>query len=114
MATIQGNGSFGNSGNWSYSWPLITESDEGNAIFIPPHVEDVSFQVAGTFGGGTFQLQGSNDGVNFAALQDWSGTTIASTDTKVWRVGNAPKWIKPKATAGAAASVTATLHGTAD
>lgn len=111
MATKQGSGEFGNSGNWTYSWANITEADEGNAILIPAHVDELSFQVAGTFGGGTFQLQGSNDGTNFATLQDWGGTTIASTDTKVWRVGNAAKYVKPKATAGTGASVTASLHG---
>lgn len=111
MATRQGSGEFGNSGNWSYSWTGITESDEGNAIFVPNHVSELSFQVAGTFGAGTFQLQGSNDGTNFAVIQDWAGADIGSTNTKVWRVGNPPKWLKPKATAGAAASVTATLHG---
>lgn len=114
MATKQGSGQFGNSGNWDYTWLLITESDEGNPILVPAHVDELSFQVSGTFGGGTFQLQGSNDGVNFSAIQDWSGTTIASTDAKVWRVGNAPKYLKPKATAGSSSSVTATLHGIVD
>lgn len=112
MATKQGSGLFGNSGNWTYTWPAITEADEGNSILIPAHVDELAFQVAGTFGGGTFQLQGSNDNVNFAALKDWSGTTVASTDTTVWRVGNLPNYVKPKATAGAGANVTASLHGT--
>lgn len=111
MATRQGSGGFLNSGNWTYSWTGITEADEGNAIFIPQYVEELSFQVAGTFGAGTFQLQGSNDGVNFSVLQDWAGADIASTTTKIWRVGNASYYVKPKATAGAAANVTATLHG---
>lgn len=114
MATRQGSGSFGNSGNWTYSWLGITESDEGNMILIPAHVEELSFQVTGTFGGGTFQLQGSNDGVNFIVLQDWSGTDIASTTAKVWRVGNSARFVKPKATAGSSSSVVATLHGIVD
>lgn len=112
MATRQGSGEFGNSGNWTYSWAGITESDEGNSILVPAHVDELSYQVAGTFGAGTFQLQGSNDNVNFFVLDDWSGTAISATTAKVWRVGNIARYVKPKATAGAAANVTATLHGT--
>lgn len=111
MATKQGSGEFGNSGNWTYSWAAITEADEGNSILIPAHVDELSFQVVGTFGGGTFQLQGSNDNVNFIVLQDWANADVAATTTKVWRVSNIARYVKPKATAGAAANVTATLHG---
>lgn len=112
MATRQGSGEFGNSGNWTYSWLGITEADEGNPILIPAHVEELSYQVTGTFGGGTFQLQGSNDGVNYFALDDWSGNPVSATTAKVWRVGNVARFVKPKATAGASSSITATLHGT--
>lgn len=111
MATRQGSGGYSEDGTFNYSWTGITEADEGNPIIIPSNLQGISFQVTGTFGGGTFQLQGSNDGVNYLVIKDSGGTDIASTTTVVWRVINPPKFIKPKATAGAAASVGAFIHG---
>lgn len=112
MAVKQGSGGFTEFGTFDYSWAAITEADEGNSITVPGHVSELAFQVAGTFGGGTFQLQGSNDGTNFSVLQDWANTDIGSTTAKVWRFSNPPKFIKPKATAGAGANVAASVHGT--
>lgn len=112
MATRQGSGGYSEDGTWNYSWAGITEADEGNPITVPGAVNQLSFQVTGTFGGGTFQLQGSNDGVNYIVLADPGGTDIGSTTTKVWRISSLPKFLKAKATAGTSASVTAMLHGT--
>lgn len=114
MATRQGSGGFTEGRRWSYTWAGITEADEGNPIKIPAYVEEFTFQVVGTFGGGTFQLQGSNDGVNYIVLQDWANADVGATTTKVFRVSNLPNFVKPKATAGAAANVSAALHGTAE
>lgn len=111
MAVKSGAGGVTEIGTWDYVWSAITEADEGTPITVPGHVRDIAFQVAGTFGAGTFQLQGSNDGTNYSALKDVGGTTVGSTDTTIWRVSNLPKFIKPKATAGTAASVIAMVHG---
>lgn len=113
MSTKQGSGGVSELRTWDYVWPLITEADSGNTITVPGHIRELSFQVTGTFGGGTFQLQGSSDGTNFIVLQDVGGTDIGSTTAKVWRIGNLPKFIKPVATAGSSASVTAMIHGIA-
>lgn len=111
MATRSGSGGVNELRLFDYSWIGITESDEGNPITVPSHVRELAFQVTGTFGGGTFQLQGSNDGTNYIVLQDVAGTDVGSTTGKVWRIANMPKFIKPKATAGSSSSVNAYIHG---
>ena len=60
--------------NGDVGLPAVTTSP-GLALFA-----DTSVQVVGTFGaGGSVAFEGSNDGVNYAALHDPEGNTIALT-----------------------------------
>jgi hypothetical protein len=112
--TIQGNGGLGPDRLYDYSWQgLVASGDQGTPATIPAHVRELSYQVTGTFGAGTFNLEGSNDGTNYAILKDVGGTAIAATDTTIWRFANPPKYIKPVATAGSAGNVNAYIHGAA-
>jgi hypothetical protein len=111
MATIQGSGRIDEDGGYNYTWTPITQADSGNAILLPAHFQDMSIQAFGTFGGGTVELQGSMDGVNFIKIQDWANADIQMTTTKIFRMNNLPKFVKPVATAGAGMSVTVQLHG---
>jgi len=88
-------------GSVNYSWSGLLNSDAGNPASIVARPNGFAVQAVGTFGaGGSVALQGSNDGVNFFALDDAGGTAIAMTTTKVWRLANLPKYFKPVVTAG--------------
>ena len=74
--------------------------DVGAGIAIPG-AADKSIQVTGTFGtGGSVALEGSNDGTNYFALTNPTGTTIAVTAAGLVAVTEACLWIRPHVTAG--------------
>lgn len=117
MAVRQGTQVNDNDGRMNYSWTGLLNSDTGSIVGTMEHVVGYSFQVAGTFGaGGSCALQGSNDGVNFATLDDAANVAVAATaSTKIWRVSNLPKFIRVNVTAGdGTTSLTATLSGIID
>lgn len=115
MATVfQGGGGVGPDEFYDYAWSgLVASGDSGNPITIAPHVRSVAVQLTGTIAGSlSVAIQGSNDNVAYAALKDDSGTLIALTDNTVVKLSNAPKFIKPVATAGSGgAAATVSLHG---
>lgn len=91
------------------TWTNVTEADTCTAINMPEFA-DKSIQVAGTFGGTSVAIQGSNDGSNFSALRDPTSTVIAITTAaggaglkavleNTWQ-------IKPVLTGGASVSLT--------
>lgn len=85
----------------------VSETGTGLASSFSRH-PDVTIQAVGT--GGTVAIQGSNDGINWIALKDVSGTTIALDPTLFQMVvlREAPIWIRPVVTTG---SVTITAIG---
>lgn len=95
------------------TWAALTEADTGAAVAVA-HLRDKCIQVTGTFGGGTFILEGSNDGgVTYAPITDLAtvGTAISFTVTGVKSLRENMGLIRPRATAGASASVTISLVG---
>ena len=70
-----------------------------------------SVQAAGTFAGGTaIGLTGSNDGTNFAVLDDAGGTAISSKTAAFFEgLRDAVIEFKPTIASGSADSVTVTL-----
>ncbi len=62
---------------------------------------DVSVQVTGNFGtGGTVVVEGSNDGVNWATLNDLGGTALSFTAAGLRGVRERVKWLRPRLSAG--------------
>ena len=59
-----------------------------------------SIQVVGTFGGASVALQGSNDGTNWAAINDRSGTAIAITAAGASEFSTSFVYLRPLATGG--------------
>ena len=60
-----------------------------------------SIQVAGTMGGATVKLQGSNDNTSWADLNDVSGTAIALTTAQTAaEFSTTMRYIRPLATGG--------------
>ena len=80
------------------------ETTAGNAT-IPRYAPKVSLvcasvQVAGTFGGATVVLQGSNDGVTYATLKDPSGTNLSFTSAGFAEFSSGAVFIKPSISGG--------------
>lgn len=73
---------------------------------------DRSVQFAGTFGGATFNIQGSDDGINFSNLHDPVNNTISATSNGIFQIMEATQYLKPVQSGGAigTTSVTVTLN----
>lgn len=82
-------------------WPALANSGIGGpAVFTAtlPGWKSASFEATGTFGaGGSVQIEGSNDGVNFFKL-----SPAALTAAGVFATGTMemPKYFRPHVTAG--------------
>lgn len=81
------------------SWAAITQADTGGVVEIKPQLRHKTAVFSGTFGGGTFTLEASVDGTNFAPIA--SGLTAAgllnfTSGARHWRIA---------VTGGAGASV---------
>lgn len=101
MATRQGSQINTEDGRANYNWSGLLNGDIGTAVGSQKDVAEYTVQAAGTFGAaGSVALLGSNDGTTFFAMEDVSGTTIAMTTSKIWRVTHMPKQVKPSVTAG--------------
>lgn len=103
-------------GTYRVEWLAVTESDTfdaaGPALGIPMF-SDKSVQFDGTFGGGTFTLEGSNDGTSFFGLNDPSSTAISHTAAGLDQVLENPSHIRPARTGGTGVSINVRLviHG---
>lgn len=70
-------------------------------------------QFAGTFGGATVTLTGSNDGTNYVTLVDQTGSLISTTSAGLVEFSTSCRYIKPGITGGTsdAVDVTVVLRG---
>lgn len=66
-------------------------------------------QVTGTFGSGTFVLQGSNDGTNWVTLKDRGGSNISLTAAGMAEFVTASAYIRPFTSGGTADNLTVTV-----
>jgi len=82
------------------TWTPLLVNDTGGPVDIADF-PDRTFQLVGTFGvGGSVTLEGSNAGVTYAALTDPQGNAITKTAASIETVTEAPRYIRPNATAG--------------
>lgn len=84
------------------TWSTMTNSgsDVGSA-YENPGWADRSVQVFGTFGtGGTVLIEGSNDGSNWATLNDAQGNALSITTAKIEEVSAVVRYIRPRISAG--------------
>lgn len=82
------------------SWSGMLNGDDGGpvgyAIF-----PDRSIQVTGTLGaGGTFVIEGSNDGVNYVTLHDPQGVALSKTALGIYQIEELTQFMRPRVTAG--------------
>ncbi len=83
-----------------FTWTGLLNTDTGEPVEAPAY-GDRTIQVEGTFGaGGNAQIQGSNDGVNWRALNDPQGTVLDITAAKIEVLRDNPRCVRPNITAG--------------
>lgn len=93
-------------------WTPITENDTCEAYESAGFV-DREVQVAGTFGGATITLTGSNDGTNYVTLKDFQGSDLSFTSAGMALVADAPLYINVGISGGSSTSVTVTVANNA-
>lgn len=88
---------------WNLVWGstvALANGDTGTPVLLPAFA-DKSIQVTGTFGtGGSATLEGSNDGVNYFALTDPTGTVIAILAAGGKAITESTQFVRPHVTAG--------------
>src|SRR3990170_2252557 len=80
----------------------------GSTIQLPGFA-DRTVQVAGTFGGATVTVQGSNDGTNWATLRDPQGADLTFTVAGIKQVLEVTRHIRATTSGGAGTDVDVTL-----
>lgn len=105
MATILINMPFRERNFRQYLWETLTATTTDDGEPAPGgDYSDISIQVVGNFGvGGSIQLEGSNDGVTWAILNDPFENPIILTAAGLAQVTEACRFYRVNVTAGDAA-----------
>jgi hypothetical protein len=91
------------------TWSLTSADHTGDALSWCDWA-DRSITFAGTWGGATAGLEGSNDGSTWIALADPQGTAISKTANAIEAVLELTRFVRARlTTVGAGATVSATL-----
>lgn len=114
MATITPTWVQNNDTTMAATWASFTQADTGTAL-LAPFYPDKAVQIFGTFGAAlSVRIEGSNDGSTFAVLHDAQGNDLDLTAAGIKMILENPLYIRPRATAGAASSVTIIIAGVAN
>ena len=89
----------GSSLPFTATWAPLAQNDVGDAMSFGQFT-DKSVQVAGTFGGASVRVEGSNDGVNWAVLTDPQGNDLLITSAKIEMVTEATLHVRPAVVGG--------------
>ena len=82
------------------TWAPLANGDSGSP-FQRPDWADRTIQIFGTFGsGGTVLIEGSNDGTNWATLNDAFGTSMSVTSASIKQLAEATLYMRPRVSAG--------------
>lgn len=81
------------------TWANLLSGDDGEPIRLAVF-SDRSVQIAGTFGGASVTIGGSNDGVTYHALTDTLGSTLTLTQATLRQIVELPVWVKPRVFGG--------------
>ena len=95
-----------------FQWTPLTTTNADGAPVGAVQYADRSVQAVGTFGaGGSITFQGSNNGVDWSALNTAQGSPVALTAaTMLKQLVEIPRYIRPVVTAGdGTTSVTAIM-----
>jgi hypothetical protein len=81
------------------TWDNLAQGDDGEPVRLAVY-PDRSIQVAGTFGGASLTIGGSNDGETYHALADTSGSPLTLTAGALKQIVELPIFIKPRVFGG--------------
>jgi hypothetical protein len=81
------------------TWDGLLLGDDGEPVRLAVY-SDRSIQVIGTFGGASVTIGGSNDGVNYHALNDPQGNSLTLTSGALRQIVELPVFIKPRVFGG--------------
>lgn len=81
------------------TWAGLAADDDGEPVRLAVY-SDRSIQVVGSFGGASVTIGGSNDGVNYHALTDTSGSELILTAAALKQIVELPVFIKPRVFGG--------------
>lgn len=81
------------------TWAAMAQDDDGEPVRLAVY-SDRTIQVAGTFGGCSVTIGGSNDGETYHALHDTSGAIMTLTEGKLLQIVELPIYIKPRVFGG--------------
>ena len=99
--TLDGTGDTGdNAGCRFVTWTGLLNGDVGSPAELAAY-SDQSVQLVGTLGtGGKCVIQGSNDGTNWATLNDPQGNILELTALKIEAIAELVRYVRPNITAG--------------
>ena len=110
MATVSPVRSSGGIGIEIITWEALATGDTINTAQPSGQAGLAgSVQIAGTFGGATVTLQGSNDGANYVTLKDTSGTASSVRAAGLVDFSTACRYIKPGISGGTSDDVDVTV-----
>lgn len=94
-------------GVYIYEWTLTSADATGDAIQMPRYA-DRSIHFAGTWGGATATLEGTNlDNTSFVVLTNQSAVAITATADDISVVSEPTLYVRPRlSTVGTGASIT--------
>lgn len=81
------------------TWDGMAADDDGEPVRLAVY-SDRAIQVAGTFGGASITIGGSNDGVTYHALTDTGGNALTLTAAALKQIVELPIYIKPRVFGG--------------
>jgi hypothetical protein len=81
------------------TWSGLLTGDDGEPVRLAVY-SDRSIQVAGTFGGASVTIGGSNDGETYHALTDTAGDPLTLTTGALKQIVELPIFIKPRVFGG--------------
>ncbi len=81
------------------TWSNLLAADDGEPV-RPAVYSHRSVQVAGTFGGASVTIGGSNDGVTYHALSDAQGNALTLTAAALKAIVELPIFLKPRVFGG--------------
>jgi hypothetical protein len=81
------------------TWAPLAADDDGAPVRLAVY-SDRSIQVAGTFGGASVTIGGSNDGITYHALTDTAGDSLTLTSAVLKQIVELPVYLKPRVFGG--------------
>lgn len=93
------------------TWSALLAGDDGEPVRLAVF-SDRSVQIAGTFGGASVTIGGSNDGITYHALTDTGGGSLSVAAACLKQIVELPVWIKPRVFGGdGTTNLTVTMAG---